>query len=153
MLKKRYDKIGKDQTKRFLDIFQKLSRLVSPYRKRRECQKEVFIRRTLNKWLSGKYFEVILEEGTGFFKDAGTGFDDEVKEIMIPVKRYVYISDISFTLNHSYLGEVDVRLMFGHEFKYAKLTLPIDSFLKLEFKEIDQKKYKKIQELFVDDRT
>ncbi len=150
---KKYSKINKKQAKRFLESFQKLNRCSSSYRKRRACQKEVFIRRTLDRWFSGKYFEVILEEGTGFFEEAETGFDNDVKEITIPVRRYVYIGKISFALNWSYVGDIDIKLMFGHEFKCTKLTLPIHSFFKLEFNEIDQKKYKKIQKLFIDDRS
>jgi len=146
MSKKRYNKIDKDKAKRFIEVFQKLNRCVSPYRKRRECQKEIFIRRTLNKWFSGKYFEVILEEGTGFFKE-------DYSEILVPVKRYVYISNISFALTSDLPEKVRIECWFGHEFRCPTLYFPFNKFLNLEFKEIDQNKYRKIQELFVDDRT
>ena len=147
----KYKKLDKKTRNRIFDSFSSLHIWVSKFRKNGECQREVFVRRTFNKYFSKKYFAFIHYEKTGVLS-----FNEEykeVEEIIIPVKRYIYIYKIRNSNTMSGQAKVDLDVCFAHSaLPIECVTFHLLDFLDLEFKEITEKKFKSVRTLFEDDR-
>lgn len=143
----KYKQVDRDFLQKFFDILSKLNRSCSNYRKDKKCNREIFIRRTLNKWISGKYFEVILNEKTGFTKFVGA-FDSE--DITIPRKNYVYIMSIEFGLGWSDYINFTVSKA-GNVTPIEVLKFSYNDFLDIKFRKSTEKKFKSVQNMFNDD--
>ena len=145
----KYKKLNKKIRNRIFHSFSGLQLWQSKFRKNKESQKDVFVRRTFNKYFSKKYFTFIQYEKTGQFV-----FNEEYKEteeIIIPVKRYVYVYGIRN--NSGYSASVALDVCFAHSAAPSEcLKFHFLDFLDLEFKEITQKKFMSVRSLFSDDR-
>ena len=67
--------------KRFFNALSKQNRFSNKNRPNQQCDQTVFVRRTLNKWFSSKFYKLIREDCLGVLN-----------------YQYIYISNISFRL-------------------------------------------------------
>ena len=144
---KRYKQVDREFLIKFFDILSHLDRSCSKYRKDKRCNREIFVRRTINKFLSGKYFEVILKEKTGLKKRIGF-YDYE--DIYLNRKNYLYIVSVEFGLGYS--DYINITSINANSSKcIEKLKFSYNDFLDTKYKVSTEKKFKSIQNLFVDD--
>jgi len=145
----KYNTIDRTFLKRYFDLLVKHKRFVD--KKYNRCAKEVFIERTLNKWLSDKYFVVINHESTGIFTDTNDYCNTHTSQIKKAKKHYIAINNCRFSLGYA----EDIDIYFSDPFismvcNYK--TLSYNDFFNLQFIEIGKEDYENINELFIDDR-
>lgn len=145
----KYKTIDHKDLRRFWDIMLTKERECSTYRKDRECNRAVFVRRVLKKF-TGKCYAVITEQDTGKqerrFPDCGW----DLKPITFPVKLYVYVADINYALGWS--EELEFLHCLAHPSKILLFKrLKYNDLLDLKYREIPLKEYKKVQAMFDDD--
>lgn len=146
---KKYNNIDPSFLKRYFYLLSKHKRFVD--KKYNRCAKEVFIERTLDKWLSGKYFTVINYESTGLFTDNNDYCNTPAAQIKKAKKHYIAINNCRFSLSY---GE-DIDIYFSDPFISMACnykTLSYNDFFHLQFIEIEKEDYENINELFIDDR-
>ena len=145
----KYNTIDPSFLKRYFYLLSKHKRFVD--KKYNRCAKEVFIERTLDKWLSGKYFTVINHESTGLFTDNNDYCNTTISQIKKAKKHYIAINNCRFSLGYA----EDIDIYFSDPFismvcNYK--TLSYNDFFNLQFIEIEKEDYENINELFIDDR-
>ena len=146
---KKYNNIDPSFLKMYFYLLSKHKRFVD--KKYNRCAKEVFIERTLDKWLSGKYFTVINHESTGIFTDTNDYCNTHTSQIKKAKKHYIAINNCRFSLGY---GE-DIDVYFSDPFISMACnynTLSYNDFFHLQFIEIEKEDYENINELFIDDR-
>lgn len=137
--------------KRYFDLLSKHKRSVSK-RYGNKCEKEIFVKRTFHKWFSGRYFAYIKHEDTGIYLySENSYYADKSDSIKKPKKHFVYISGVNYTLGYS----EELTILFNDPFESCFLnnfSFSFNDFLKLQFYEISEDKYKEVSNLFKDDR-
>lgn len=105
--------------------------------------KEVFLKRTLNKWFSGKYIEYIKTKEKS----------PTLYNILIERKAYAYISSISYK-KHFFSTNIIINLKDATSSfcSYTDNLFSESEVYNFEYKLITKSKYDAIKNLFVDDR-
>lgn len=142
-----YNKVDIKWLNKFFDILNKLNRAQSSYRKDKLCNREIFIRRTLNKWFTGKYLEIIKSEKSGFQKWIGPY---DLEDIHINKKKYIRI-----ILCEYYLGwTTSIKFTFqsacsSNVIEVEKFTF--NDFIDIKFRNSSEEIYSSIFNMFNDD--
>ncbi len=139
----------------FFDRLHKKGRAICPYRSNKECNRSVFVRRTLNRWLSGKYFACIEEIGTGLrlVPKAGYGCYGDDTEYKVRSKVRLAVARVEYTLNWG-PDEVSFWIYYAHPVKGGAAnirSLAWHQLAKLEYRAISEKEFDRIAALFKDD--
>ena len=142
----KYQEIDPKFLERYFTMLGNKDRKVDKKYKGTICQRDVFVRRTLGKWLKDKCYAVIDHR----YKSV---IDEEynVTEIHSSRKFYVYVKVCVYgyssydTLN-LYIDYADNRL------ENDCITLNHNDMIGLQFKEITIDEYLSIKSLFIDDR-
>ena len=122
-----------------------------------KCGKEMFVARTFGKWLNGKSYVVVMNDGTGItVTDTGNAvvYRDPVvchNEINVPRKHYVYVSGCAFYLGYGDDLNVCYRDVFS-SLVFNTKKVGYNYLLDLYYREIPCSEYDHVASLFSDDR-
>lgn len=110
--------------KKFDRILSSMGRMVAKYYPKSQCQKEVFVRRTIEKLVRGKTFKICRKIGIGCYTYEDDSYDG--KEIKIDVIEYVYITALNFALGYGdnmvvYYYKPDSIIMQREEISYNNI--------------------------------
>lgn len=147
----KYREIDPKFLRRYFDLLANHGREVDNKYADHNCGKEVFVRRTMGKWLRGKYFVVIQKEATGSYISTDPSNFTSYVEVKIPKKHFVQINNCSYQLGYGdklsmYVDDVSVsKSSNNNEFSY-------NDFLRLQFREINGDEFESAKSLFRDDR-
>lgn len=136
-----YDRLDPIWVKKFWSHVYRLGREVQEFRKNRDCAKQVFVRRTLNKFISGKCFVYILKQSCGIFVN---GEDVKVKN-----KIYTWVCYVEYCLGYN--EKLTVFLSHAHPAHPAVFNVDEGDMLDLRYKEITRERYQRVKNQFVND--
>lgn len=149
----KYNTLDRNDLHKFFNVLYRLGRSCQDFRKDGACAKSVFVRRTLNKWIAGKYFTIIEEKFTGAIKSTDEGYNiNNMEKFYIPMKNYVAVGGIYYHLGYG--EELDINFCYpylidGHLFMVKKVNF--SQLVEIRFKEITEKKFNQVQKMFRDD--
>lgn len=147
----KYSEIDPKFLRRYFDLLANHGREVDNKYSNHNCGKEVFIRRTMAKWLKDKCFVVIQKDTTGTYASSNPTDFNSYYEVRIPRKHFVQINGCSYQLGYGdkiaiYADDVSVSKTFNNNgFSY-------NDFLRLQFREITEDEFDSVKSLFRDDR-
>lgn len=151
----KYNNVDPVFLKKFWDILGRLNRNVEKRYSNSLCEKEVFVRRTLRKWISGKSFMVIVHEPTGIYTyESGDSYSHnpyDSKEIKRPKKHYVCVSGCDFYLGYQddivihYADACSSLAINSKQFNFSQL-------MRFDYVEISKDEFMHVYSLFQDDR-
>lgn len=147
----KYKEIDPKFLRRYFDLLSNHGRVVDNKYTDHSCGKEVFVRRTMGKWLKDKYFVVIQKEPTGTYTSTNPSDFMSYIELKIARKHFVNINHCSYQLGYDdklnmYVDDVSISKSFNNnQFSY-------NDFLRLQFREITGDEFESAKSLFRDDR-
>ncbi|MHA1483127.1 MAG: hypothetical protein ACTSQA_06795 [Candidatus Heimdallarchaeaceae archaeon] len=141
------------QVSKFFHILWKLERFNAKYYKgiyggdHEPCQKDVFIRRTVNKWFSGKCYKQLEAVKTGISITSDVGFGRS-KPVMSEQVRYIKITSIRFNYGHGDDFTVSYRDASKPSELFKGFKLGHNESLRLVGEEISDKEFETISKMF-----
>jgi len=136
-----YNRLDPKWVKKFWSHARRLDIEIQEFRKNKECAKQIFARRTLNKFIANKYFVYILKQPCGIFT---SGEDIKVKN-----KIYTLVCYVEFCLGYS--DKLTVFLSHAHPSHPVVFDVDEDDMLDLRYKEITKQRYQRVKNQFVND--
>lgn len=145
-----YSMIDTAFLRRYFDLLGKHGRSVDK-KYGGKCGKEIFVRRTMRKWLKGKKFTVIKNEKTGLWKCGDAKDPSSCSEVTLPKKHYININGCEYTLGYSEKITIYVDDPFSTEV-FNAVEFSYNDFLRLQWREITDDEFEYVSSLFDDDR-
>lgn len=147
----KYSELDPEFLRRYFDLLAKHGRETDNKYANNRCGKEMFVARTMRKWLRNKCFVVIRKDPTGTFGTSNVNDPSAYYEIRIPKKHYVQITGCNYQLGYGekldiYVNDVSVSKAFNDT------GLSYNDFLRLQFREITEDEFNYVGSLFHDDR-
>lgn len=145
-----YNKNDPTFINKFFDLLSKHNRYAEQ-KYSNKCGKEIFVKRTMNKWLKNKQFVVISKDDTGVVSCSDENDLNSYYKVKYARKHFISISSCEFALGYGddiKITEFDIFLSNI----LNNVILGRKDFLNLQFREISSEEYNSIYNLFIDDR-
>jgi len=147
----KYSELDPEFLRRYFDLLAKHGRGTDKKYSNNRCGKEMFVARTMRKWLKNKCFVVIQKDPTGAFSTTNQTDPSAYYEVRIPKKHFIQVTGCAYQLGYGekidiYVDDVSVSKAFN------STGLSYNDFLRLQFREITVEEFDSVSALFLDDR-
>jgi len=147
----KYSELDPEFIRRYFDLLAKHGRETDKKYSNNRCGKEMFVARTMRKWLKNKCFVVIQKDPTGAYATTNVNDVSAYYEVRIPKKHFIQITGCSYQLGYGekidiYVDDVSISKAFN------STGLSYNDFLRLQFREITEEEFDSVRSLFLDDR-
>lgn len=134
------------EVRRYFSILDRLGRVCSDYYKDKECQRDVFVRRTFNTF--HPYWAIQIDEPTGFFVSKNDSWESD--EIKLPIIHYISIAHISYYLGYG--QEIEVAYFRAGSHKMESMKVDYSAAIKIKGKKISKGRYRNVSVLFIPEK-
>jgi hypothetical protein len=147
----KYSELDPQFLRRYFDLLSAHGRGVDKKYSNNRCGKEMFVARTMRKWLKNKCFVVIQKDPTGAYATTNQNDPNAYYEVRIPKKHYVQITGCNYQLGYNEKLDIYVDDVFSSK-AFNDTGFSYNDFLRLQFREITVEEFDSVRSLFVDDR-